>query len=494
MRQEKKLLSLCITGALGLGLFASGVEAKKAKPSTIDEMWRIIEKQQQQIEELKARVTQAETGKQGQEPSAMAATSHAAAADSGKPNGAPASGKSAKSESERKTEILASEVEKLKTQLYIPDKKEYKVQFGYGPAASAVYRVNQGLSLGGYGEAVYTNFSKSPDYVKDKNLKDTANMLRGVLYVGYKFNDWIILNNEFEFEHASTSGAGQVSVEFSQLDFLLNPYANARAGMSLIPMGLINEIHEGPTFHGNYRPEVERTIIPSTWREIGAGMFGELSPGLQYRMYAMNGLDARGFTSSGIRGGRQNASKAIAEDLAFTGRLDYDMPFAPGLLAGASAWVGNSGQGFEYDNEKVAALTQLYEGHLQYRWRGLEMRALGAVGSIGNAAQLSEQKGQTIGSQNYGWYAEAAYNILPLLWEESTQYVAPFFRYESYNTLAKVPDGFTDYDGLYNRWIYQGGLTYKPIENVAVKFDYRNFNTAAGKIPDEYNLGIAFMY
>ncbi|MDD1649109.1 MAG: hypothetical protein LUO80_01775, partial [Methylococcaceae bacterium] len=372
--------------------------------------------------------------------------------------------------------------------------KEYKVQFGYGPAASAVYRVNQGLSLGGYGEAVYTNFSKSPDYVKDKNLKDTANMLRGVLYVGYKFNDWIILNNEFEFEHASTGGAGQVSVEFSQLDFLLNPYANARAGMSLIPMGLINEIHEGPTFHGNYRPEVERTIIPSTWREIGAGMFGELSPGLQYRMYAMNGLDARGFTSAGIRGGRQNASKAIAEDLAFTGRLDYDMPFAPGLLAGASAWVGNSGQGFEYANEKVAALTQLYEGHLQYRWRGLEMRALGAVGSIGNAAQLSERKGQTIGSQNYGWYTEAAYNIMPWLWKDSTQYIAPFFRYESYNTLAEVPDGFSDYDGLYNRWIYQGGLTYKPIENVAVKFDYRNFNSGAGKLPDEYNLGIAFMY
>jgi hypothetical protein len=223
-------------------------------------------------------------------------------------------------------------------------------------------------------------------------------------------------------------------------------------------------------------------------------MFGELAPGLQYRMYGMNGLNATGFTSGGIRDGRQNASKAVAEDLAFTGRIDYDMPFAPGLLAGASAWVGNSGQGFEYAGQKVDALTQLYEGHLQYHWRGLEMRALGAVGSIGNAEQLSLQRKQTIGSQNYGWYTEAAYNVIPLFSSEITHYLAPFFRYEAYNTLAEVPDGFTDYDGLYNRWIYQAGLTYKPIENVAVKFDYRNFNSEAGKLPDEYNLGVAFMY
>ena len=139
-------------------------------------------------------------------------------------------------------------------------------------------------------------------------------------------------------------------------------------------------------------------------------------------------------------------------------------------------------------------LTQLYEGHVQWRWQGLEMRALGAVGSIGNAAQLSAAKGETIGSQNYGWYTEAAYNLMPWLWADSTQYIAPFFRYERYNTLASVPNGFDDYDGLYDQWIYQGGLTYKPIENVAVKFDYRNFNSAARSLPDQYNLGIAFMY
>ena len=479
--------SSLVAALMAVTFAAPGVHARSGKPSTIDEMWKIIEQQQRQIEELKARITQNETAKSTPESSKPGVQATVVPASGAGPAVTPASKiKAAKSESERKTDILASEVEKLKTQLHIPDKREYKVEYGLGPAASEIYRVNRGLSIGGYGEWVFT------DYSEDR--KSTIDNLRAVLYAGYKFNDWIILNNEFEFEHGDTGKNGKVSVEFSYLDFMLNPYANVRTGLTLVPMGFINEIHEGPTFHGNYRPEVERRIIPTTWREVGAGVWGELAPGLQYRMYGMNSLDAQGFTSAGIRNGRQNGSIAIAEDFSFTGRLDYDLPFAPGLMAGASAWVGDAGQGFKYAGETVNALTQLYEGHLQWRWQGFEMRALGAVGSIGNAAQLSAAKGQTIGSQNYGWYTELAYNLMPWLWKDSTQYIAPFFRYESYDTLAAVPAGFTNYDGFYNQWIYQAGLTYKPIENVAVKFDYRNMNSAAKPLPDEYNLGVAFMY
>ncbi len=497
MRKTQPLGTLLCT-MLVFGTLVEPVEAKKSKPSSIDEMWKIIQQQQKQIEELQNKISQNEASKTSTQPQGSGtgqANTKSGTAGSTVSTPVAMTGKSQKSESERKTDILASEVEKLKTQLHIPDKREYKIEYGYGPAASEVYRVNRGLSIGGYGEWAYSGY--------DKDLKSTADNMRAVIYAGYKFNDWIILNNEFEFEHATTGEGseqkGEVSVEFSYLDFLLKDYANVRAGLTLVPMGFINEIHEGPTFHGNYRPQVEQVIIPTTWREIGAGVWGQLAPGLQYRMYGMNGLNAQGFSTSGIREGRQSGSNAIAEDFAFTGRLDYDMPFVPGLLAGVSAWVGNSGQGFDYSSpqygsQRLNVLTQLYEGHIQWHWKGLEMRALGAVGTIGNAAQLSAAKGETIGSQNYGWYTELAYNLMPWLWNDSTQYIAPFFRYESYNTLASVPDGFDDYGGLYDQWIYQGGLTYKPIENVAVKLDYRNFNSAAGALPNQYNLGVAFMY
>ena len=489
-----------------IGITPSFATLSKKKSVTMEAMWRLIQDQQKEIEALKEKVngsTDNHLSGTLEVPSKSATTamtssdhlsSDGPASKEANPSKVPDKSTKAqgagKSDAERKTDILANEVEKLKTRLLIPDKREYKVEYGLGPAASEVYRVNRGLSIGGYGEWFYTNYSQG--------VKSTFDDARAVIYVGYKFNDWILMNSEFEFEHGSTGEGseqkGEVSNEFAYLDFLLNPKSNVRTGLLLVPMGFINEIHEGPTFHGNRRPTVEQVIIPTTWREMGAGIWGQLAEGLQYRMYGLNGLNAAGFTSAGISEGRQGGTYALAQDFAFTGRLDYYMPFVPGLQVGASSWVGNSGQDNEYAGSKVNALTQLYEGHIQWRYKGFEMRALGAVGSIGNAAQLSLAKKETIGSQNYGWYTEFAYDVMPFLLTDSTQYLAPFFRYEAYNTLAKVPTGFTNYGGLYDQWIFQGGLTYKPITNVAVKLDYQNFNSAAHPLPDQFNLGVAFFY
>jgi hypothetical protein len=266
---------------------------------------------------------------------------------------------------------------------------------------------------------------------------------------------------------------------------------NIRAGLVLLPIGFINEIHEPPFFHGNNQPEVERRIIPSTWREIGVGLFGELLPGLQYRIYAVNGLDARDFDSeSAIREGRQSGSRVKAEDLAFTGRLDYSPGFAPGLLIGASAYLGNSGQDQTFDGQKADVFTQLYEGHVQWRHRGLELRALGAWGHIDDAELVSAQNDTVIGEAFYGWYTEAAYDVIPLLWTGTTQYLAPFFRYEQLDTVAEAAAD----DPSRDREIFQGGISYKPIPNVVIKADYRNFEAEAGDRADEFNLGLGFIF
>ncbi len=511
MKANNTMVSLGIAALLVFCNHES--EAAKTKPASLAEMWKIIQHQQKEIEELKAKVYEnaalkqevksAQDVPQGDAKSqtqAVATPVNAADANaSAKQQTVPAT-KAAKSEAERKTDILASEVEKLKSKLIIPDKREYKSEYGLGPAASQVYRVNRGLSIGGYGEAFYT------DYTANKgDLKNTVDLTRAVLYVGYKFNDWIVLNNEFEWEHASsgtgTEAKGEVSAEFSTLDFFLHKNANIRAGLMLMPVGFINEIHEPVTFHGNRRPDVETIIIPSTWAELGFGLFGEVIPDLQYRMYAVNGMNAKGYSSAGIAEGKQEGSHALAEDLAFVGRVDFRPKYAPGLTLGTSSYVGDAGQGQWYMGKKANVLTQIYEGHVQWHWRGLEMRALGALGYIGNAGLVSAQnlainptaKDAVVGSRNYGWYTEAAYDVMPWLLQDSTQYLAPFFRYERYNTLAAVPEGFVG-DKTWDRWIYQAGLTYKPIPNISIKADYRNIHSAGGGLPHEFNLGLGFIY
>ena len=171
--KQKYLASLVAALAV---MSPQAADAKKSRPPSIDEMWRIIEQQQKQIEELKARVTQNETAKSDATQTAMISptASETPPATGAKSTTATATGgKTAKTEAERKTDILSAEVEKLKTQLYIPDKREYKVEYGYGPAASEVYRVNRGLSIGGYGEWAYSD--------NTGDAKSTIDNLRAVI-------------------------------------------------------------------------------------------------------------------------------------------------------------------------------------------------------------------------------------------------------------------------------------------------------------------------
>ncbi|MGI9432045.1 MAG: hypothetical protein ACR2PQ_07515, partial [Myxococcota bacterium] len=185
---------------------------------------------------------------------------------------------------ERKLELVTDELARVRDQVAVPEEPELTGAYGFGPAASKVYGVESGLSIGGYGEAYYTNFigdagsgsdSVGGTQISDRQL-DRADALRMVLYFGYKFNENIVLNSEIEFEHATTgstssSSGGSASVELMSLDFFWKKEINYRAGLLLMPMGFVNEIHEPPFFHGVQRPETERRIIPSTWRELGMG-------------------------------------------------------------------------------------------------------------------------------------------------------------------------------------------------------------------------------
>ena len=447
-----------------------------------------LEHMQHDMDELRTRLRALEE-ERGMHPmgaptaGAPAATEAAPARATGAPPAA------ASGEQDRKIDVLAHEVENLKSRLVLPEGKTLKSYYGFGPAASKVYGSDRGLSIGGYGEF---NFQK---FVNDqRGRRDQFDLERFVLYTGYKFTDRIILNSELEFEHAVVAGdkEGEAEVEFLNLDFLAWEALNFRAGLLLVPMGFINEIHEPPFFHGVFRPEVEQRIIPTTWREGGVGIFGTLAPGLDYRAYVLNGLTAKRFESEDIREGRQEGSFALADDLAGTVRLDYS-PFL-GSLVGGSFWAGDSGQDDVFAGRKPSVFTLIWETHAQLRYRGLEMRALGAFIDIHDADLVSEELGETIGNHQFGFYVEAAYDVVPLLFPESTQYLAPFFRYENFDTQDAVPRGFVRVPGNAVQ-LYTVGASYKPHPQVVLKMEYRDFDSGAKQpTPDEVNVGAGFVF
>ncbi|MEK7383154.1 MAG: hypothetical protein AAB262_07690, partial [Elusimicrobiota bacterium] len=334
------------------------------------------------------------------------------------------------------------------------------------------------------------------------NATGETDLLRIVLYAGYRFTDRIVFNSEIEFEHASTGkGRGEVSVEMAYIDF--RPYSEIglRAGMLLMPMGLINELHEPTTFHGVRRTNVETNVIPSTWRENGVGVFGDIGP-VSYRSYLVSGLQAikdttpgvKGFSSSsGLRDGRSSGAKSYAEDLACITRVDYKP--VQGVLVGGSFYVGQADQSMISASVPVS----LWEGHLKAEYRGAQLRALYAEGRVGNADSINIANSYTnaaktsVGSRLFGGYVEGAYDILTLTRDAKGYSLSPFVRYERYDTQARTPSAFAK-NPANSRVEYTLGVTYKPIPQAAVKADHQWLQNQARTGVNQWNLGLAYIF
>lgn len=397
----------------------------------------------------------------------------------------------------RRVSVLTEEIEKLKLGEAVVE-KEKASNLGLGPAASKVYSLaKSGVSVAGYGEVLYENFKSNLDNGGRSSTQDQFDYLRNIVYFGYRFNDWILFNSEIEFEHAytgrfrSNKPIGEVGVEFSYIELMFSRKANLRAGMVLVPVGIVNEKHEPSTFLGTKRPQVEQVIVPSTWRANGIGLYGEILPDIHYRAYLVEGLDVTFFTEKGIRDGRQLGAKAFAENLAVTGKVEYTG--LSGAVLGASFFTGNSNQSVVDSLKSFAPTTTILSAHAEVEWRGLEGRALFATISVSDAARASRLTGKTIGSRMMGYYGVIGYDVLPLLAKGSSHYLAPFVQYENFNTHADVPTGYTKNRSV-DRSIKTIGVSYKPHPHIAFKADYRWNANKAGTENDQWNVALNYLF
>lgn len=394
----------------------------------------------------------------------------------------------------RQIEVLSAEIESLKTRQTDTTAVADTEQFGLGAAASKVYRVDHGISFGGYGEMLYENFAGSNDAGVRTTTKDRFDMLRGVLYTGYKYNDRVLFNSEIEFEHGNTALGGEASVEFAYLDFMATKNVGVRTGLLLVPMGLVNEQHEPTTYLTARRSTVENAIIPTTWREMGAGVFGEHGP-LSWRAYAVNSIRGDRFTAGGVRGGRQKGANAQIEDIALTGRLDYE-PF-DGTTIGGSFFSGNTGQGNAVNGSVVEGNLTIFDLHGEAQFRGATVRALWAQATLDDVAELNALQGLTgnrsIGEELGGWYVEAGYDVSSLLPRFGESALTPYLRYEQLDTQRSVPLGFTR-NPASEQTIFTIGLQFRPVPQTVIKADYQNSDNEAGTGLDQWNIGVGYIF
>jgi hypothetical protein len=333
---------------------------------------------------------------------------------------------------------------------------------------------------------------------KVQDLPAQADLHRFVLMVGHTFTDRIKFWSEVEIEHAFVEGdeeSGEVAVEQAYVDLMMARRVNLRAGMVLVPVGIVNERHEPPTFHGVERTFVDTVIVPTTWRDTGVGLFGDLGRGFSYRAYLVPGLDATGFTAEeGIKDGRQQGGHADASDPALTGRLEYR---AAGLTAGGSFWYGGSGFGLrrldiEPPHVGVASLDA------RYRRDRHELRGQWSVVNISGAGDLNVAlQGNTginpnIASRLVGAYGEYAVRVSPNSWLHE---VMLFGRYELFDTQNKMPEGYQPLEE-FQRSAVVVGATYFPDPDVAFKVDFVRERNKSSFItaPWRVNFGVGWWF
>jgi hypothetical protein len=324
----------------------------------------------------------------------------------------------------------------------------------------------------------------------------TLDFHRFVLLFTHSFTSRIRFVGELELEHALVEGleeAGELELEQAYIDFLLSRPFNLRAGMVLVPIGIINERHEPPVFNGVERPFVDTVIIPTTWFEVGAGVHGEWRGGLRYRAYALAPLNAVEFDAEeGIRGGRQKGSESNVRNFAFAGRVEYRG--IRGLTLGASAWSGES----SFDVPRLDTSVTIGEVDARFRRNRLELRGLFAQVGISDAGRLNDALGRVTGvSPNVarslrGFYGEAAYR----LWNAGApRDLVAFARYENFDTQHRMPDGYVPLKE-FDRDAWVVGLTHYADPDVAVKFDYVWLRNQSGLLPTRrvVNIGLGWWF
>ncbi len=391
-------------------------------------------------------------------------------------------------------EVLKEEIRRLKLEISEPGITEYKSYSGLGPAASKALLNPKGVSVGGYGEVHFIN---SPD----KKPNTTFDAKRLIMYFGYSFSEKLKFNSEIEWEHAFVEGgeeSGEVAVEFAFVDYRHSKALGLRGGMVLIPVGIVNELHEPPTFYTVDRPYLERNIIPTTWRENGFGVYGDIGM-VSYRAYVINGMRAKEGeykSSAPLKKLKQDGSLASADRPGFTGRVDVNLP--KNLKVGISTFIS----GVQDKKGKSLGTVSLFSPHLVWQYAGFDVRFVGVYTSTSGADKITKELSpasceidkstcNVFPDKMQGFYLQVAYNVLRFTDSEQELYL--FGMYENYDTHASVPSGYSKPSG-HKVSVYNFGLAYKPHPLIALKADYVKENVEGGKDKNLYRAAISWMF
>ena len=341
-------------------------------------------------------------------------------------------------------------------------------------------RTSPQVYVGGYFDVEYRN---------PRNQKHDFRFHRFIPFFYADLHERVKFASEVEFEDGS-----EVEIEFAFVDLLIAEAANFRAGVILDPLGKFNLIHDSPINDLTDRPLLNQFVIPTTLREVGAGLFGTLTPQdsvweVTYEAYLTSGFKgladdgtATFSSTSGLRNGR--ASKDVLgtkhfgdNNNAFAGVGRLVVSPALGSEVGVSAYQGTYDEA-SHNDLTIAAIDALYTVP-QFELADIPVGPVEFQGEAAHAFVERDSLARTSGvpSDIWGYYAQMNYHFMP---QVLTEQLGAIFLPGSVLTFV-TRFGAVDLDGSRRRRLTLG-LNFRPIESTAFKLDYQ-FNRATGAAP-----------
>lgn len=390
-------------------------------------------------------------------------------------------------------EALKTEMKSLHTQTEALATQQEAASTSAGNTQNAAATSGTGATLWGYGEVNYNR-------PKDDSSQTQMDLRRAVFGIGYKFDDKTRLVSEFEVEHAiaSADDAGEMEVEQFYIDHQLSPNTHLKAGLFLIPAGLLNESHEPTRYYGVERNLVETAIIPSTWREGGLAVNGATDAGLAWEAGVTTTVNLAGWDANAEEGREsplgsihQELQLAKAKDLATYGALNYRA--IPGFVVGSSVFTSKVAQGDSAVDLAKNARMLLWDVHSRWTPGDWDLSAVYAKGTISHTQALNltfAGMPTPVPEEFFGWYTQAAYKV----WQNGSYSLTPFARYERINTAAAYaaePLGF-GLESAKTETITTLGGSFNLNPNVVFKLDYQDFAENSSQNRLNLGLGLAF--
>lgn len=349
---------------------------------------------------------------------------------------------------------------------------------GVGAGQAGAIAAEPATVLTGYGEINYNRYNKD-------SSRNQADVRRFVLGMQHRLDAKTKIVSELEVEHSVSSAddVGEVAIEQAYAERQLNDRWALRAGLFLMPSGLLNENHEPTAYYGVERNFVETAIIPSTWREGGLQLVGNFDNGLTVQTGLSTGFDVSKWASddpetaeSPLGSVHQEMSQAKAKDPAVFVALNWRG--LPGLQLGGSWFSGNGGQGQATAGGNKLRVN-LWDLHARYTIGALDLSSVYARGTISGTADFnlhnisSGDDWYPIPKSFDGVYVQAAYK----LWSSDDLSLTPFVRAERFNTRKSYADlgqGLTP-DAAATRQVYTLGANLNVGPGLVFKADVQRF-------------------